>query len=136
MQHGAGAGTGRSEGSRRMIDRICWIILALIHAMPALAVVRPALISRLYGVDPGADVFTLLHHRAALFLAVVVICVWAALRPEVRQLASVVVGISMVSFVLIWWLSGMPPALRTIAIADLIGLPVLLYAAWQAFRGA
>jgi hypothetical protein len=117
-----------------MIERICWTILALIHAMPAFAAFRPALISRLYGVDPGADVFTLLHHRAALFLAVVVICVWAAFRPEVRQLASIAVGISMVSFVLIWWLSGMPPALRTIAVADLIGVPFLLYAAWHAFR--
>ena len=119
-----------------MIERICWTILALIHAMPALAAFRPALISRLYGVDPGADVFTLLHHRAALFVAVVVICVWAALRPKVRQLASVAVGISIVSFVLIWWLSGMSPALRTIAVVDLIGLPILCYVAWQAFRGA
>ena len=117
-----------------MIERICWVVLGLIHAIPALALFKPALISRLYGVDPGTDNFTLLHHRAALFLVVVVVCVWAALRPEVRPLASVAVGISMASFVLIWWLSGMPPALRTIAVADLIGLPVLLYAAWQAFR--
>ena len=118
-----------------MIERFCWIVLGLIHAMPALALFKPAWITRLYGVGPGTDSFTLLHHRAALFLAVVVICVWAALRPEVRQLASVAVAISMASFVLIWWLSGMPPALRTIAVADLIGLPVLFYAAWQAFRG-
>lgn len=117
-----------------MIERICWLILGLIHAVPALALFRPALISRLYGVDPGTDHFILLHHRAALFLVVVVVCVWAAFRPEVRQLASVAVGISMASFVVIWWLSGMPPALRSIAIADLIGLPVLLYVAWQAFR--
>lgn len=117
-----------------MIERICWIALGLVHAMPALAFFKPALISRLYGVDAGTDNFTLLHHRAALFLVVVVVCVWAAFRPEVRQLASIAVGISMASFVVIWWLSGMPPALRTIAVADLIGLPVLLYAAWQAFR--
>ena len=117
-----------------MIERLCWLALGLIHAMPAFAVFRPALISRLYGVASGTDGFTLLHHRAALFLAVVVICAWAALRPEVRPLACVAVGISMGSFVLIWWGSGMPPALRTIAVADLIGLPVLLSAAWQAFR--
>jgi hypothetical protein len=119
-----------------MIERVCWLVLGLIHVMPALAVFRPALISRLYGVDPGADSFTLLHHRAALFLAVVVICAWAAFRPEVRPLASVAVAISMVSFLLIWWGAGMPPVLRTIAVADLIGLPFLLYTAWQAFRGS
>lgn len=117
-----------------MIDRICWIILGLIHTMPALAFFKPALISRLYGVDPGTDSFTLMHHRAALFLVVVVVCIWAALRPDVRPLASVAVGISMGSFLLIWWWSGMPPALRTIAVADLIGLPILLYLAWKAFR--
>lgn len=118
-----------------MIERICWLVLGLIHAVPAFALFRPALIYRLYGIAPGTDGFTLMHHRAALFLVMVVVCVWAALRPDVRPLASVALGISMASFVAIWWLSGKSPALWTIAIADLLGLPVLLYVAWQAFRG-
>jgi hypothetical protein len=40
----------------------------------------------------------------------------------------------MVSFILVWWLSGASPGLRTIALADMIGLPVLLFVGWHAFR--
>lgn len=117
-----------------MITKIFWALLALIHAMPALALFRPALLTKMYGVEGGSDTFSLMHHRAALFLVIVLISFWAMARPEVRQLASVAVGISMGSFVLIWWLSGASPALRSIAVADMIGIPILLYVAWQAFR--
>ncbi len=119
-----------------MIAKICWALLGLIHVMPALALLKPALLTRMYGVEAGSDSFTLLHHRAALFLVIVVIAVWALIRPEVRQLATVAVGISMGSFVLIWWLAGGSPALKSIAVADMIGLPILLVAGWQAFRVA
>ena len=59
-------------------DRIAWALLALIHAMPALALFRPALLTRLYGAVPGDDSYLLLQHRAALFLVVVIVAVWAA----------------------------------------------------------
>lgn len=117
-----------------MIAKICWALLGVIHAIPAFALFRPALISSLYGVEPGSDNFTLLHHRAALFLAIVAICAWAIFRPEVRQLATVAVAISMVSFLAIWWLAGAPFALRSIAVADMIGLPVLVVAGWMAWQ--
>lgn len=119
-----------------MIERICWVLLMLLHVPPALALFRPAQLSVMYGVEPGSDSFALMQHRAALFLVIVVICIWAALRPEVRALASVAVGISMGSFLIIWWMSGMTPQLRVIAIADLIGVPVLLLAAGLAYRQA
>lgn len=90
----------------------------------------------MYGVGPGSGNFTLMHHRAALFLVVVIICIWAVFRPEVRQLAAVAVGISMMSFVIIWWLAGMSPQLKSIAVADLIGLAILLPAGWFAFTKA
>ena len=117
-----------------MIEKLCWALLALIHATPALALFRPALISKMYGIEAGTDSFTLMHHRAGLFVVIFVICLWALFRPEVRSLASVAVGRSMGSFVLIWWLAGASPALRGIAIADMIGLLILLYAGFQAFR--
>lgn len=117
-----------------MIEKICWALIALIHATPALAMFRPAMISQMYGIESGTDTFTLMQHRAGLFVIIFVICLWALLRPEVRPLASVAVGISMGSFVLIWWLAGASPALRGIAIADMIGLLILLYAGFQAFR--
>jgi hypothetical protein len=117
-----------------MMSIICWLALGLIHLLPAIAVFRPSMIVVLYGVDAGSTAFLLLHHRAALFLVVLVVCIWASLRPEVRPLATVAVAISMLSFLWLYAASGQPPELRRIAIADLIGLPFLAIAAWQAFR--
>lgn len=117
-----------------MAAAICWGVLAAIHALPALALFRPALIQRLYGVEPGSHLVLLLQHRAALFLVIVVACAWAAVRPETRQLAAASVGLSMLSFLLLYWSSGSPPALRGIALGDLAGLPFLAFAAWRAFR--
>lgn len=119
-----------------MIARICWAVLGLIHLLPALALFRPAMIGRLYGVEAGSTAFLLLHHRAALFLVVLVVCLWALARPEVRPLASVAVGISMLSFLWLYLAAGQLAALRQIAIADVIGLPFLVVAAWQALRPA
>ena len=116
-----------------MIAVICWGVLGLIHLLPALALFRPSMISALYGVPSGSTTFLLLHHRAALFLCVLLVCVWAALRPEVRPLASVVVAISMISFLWLYAAAGQPAALLQIAIADLAGLPFLAIAAWLAF---
>lgn len=116
-----------------MLQRIAWIILALIHFFPALAMIRPALISRLYGVAAGNDIFPLLHHRAALFFVIFLLCVWSAFDPASRRVASIGVGISMVSFLIIYWSAGAPSMLKTIAIADLIGIPFLAFVTWKAF---
>lgn len=118
-----------------MIERICWLALMLLHVPPALALLRPAQLVAMYGVDPASGTFALMQHRAALFCVVMVICGWAALRPEVRPLASITVGISMIAFLTIWWVAGMPAQLRIIALADLAGVPVLLLATWLALRG-
>ena len=114
--------------------RLAWVLLALLHALPAIALVRPSLLTTLYGVESAAPAYTLLWHRSALFAVILLICCWAAFRPEVRQLAAVAVAISMIGFLLIYWAQGTPADLRTIAIADLIGLPALAFVGWSAFR--
>jgi hypothetical protein len=116
-----------------MLELIAWLSLALVHLTPALAFFIPSLLTKLYGLTPGNALFLLLHHRAALFVAIFVICVWSAFDATPRRLASVAVAISMVSFVALFWLQGAPPALRQIAIVDLIGFPALFYAIWKAF---
>lgn len=113
---------------------ILWLILAAIHAMPALAFFRPAMLTRLYRLEPDNPLFLLMQHRAGLFVAVFVACVYAALVPEGRRLAVLVAGLSMVSFLVLYWQAGPPPALRRIAHVDLAGLPVLAGVAWLAFR--
>ena len=115
---------------------VCWGVLGAIHALPALALFRPGLVSEFYGVEAGLDTHLLLRHRAALFLVVCVICAWAAFRSETCQFATISVDISMVSFLLLYWLAGAPVALRAIAIGDLIGLPFLASAGWRVFRAA
>ena len=114
--------------------RLAWLFLALIHALPAIALVRPQLLTTLYGVEASSTVYALLWHRAALFAVVLLICCWAAVRPEVRKLAAVALAISMIGFLAIYWVQEGPANLRGIAIADLVGLPALAFVAWSAFR--
>ena len=116
-----------------MIERLAWGLLALVHITPALALFAPSLLTKLYGVKAGEPMFLLMHHRAALFLTVVVACIWCALDPTPRRLGVVLVAISMLSFLVLYFANSSPPALKQIAIADLIGLPALVYVAWKAF---
>jgi hypothetical protein len=116
-----------------MIERLAWGLLALVHITPALALFAPSLLIRLYGVQQGEPLFLLMHHRAALFLAVFVACIWCALDPTPRKLGVIIVAISMISFLALYFSNGSPPALKQIAIADLLGLPALLFVAWKAF---
>ena len=117
-----------------MMQPVLWLILAAIHAMPALALFRPATLTALYRLQPDNPLFLLMQHRAGLFFAVFVACIWAAFVPEGRRLAVLVVGISMVSFLVLYWKAGSPAPLRKIAQVDLLGLPVLAGVVWLAFR--
>jgi len=115
--------------------RISWVLLALIHVMPALVAFQPSLVSRLYGADPAGTIGVLLVHRGALFFAVFVAAAFAALDPAVHRLASLVVGISMISFLIIYAQAGWPTGpLRTIAMTDTVGLVPFAVAAWAAWR--
>jgi hypothetical protein len=113
--------------------RIGWGLLAAVHLMPALAFFRPAQMATLYRVNAENPLFSLMHHRAALFVVIFILCIWAALDPAVRKLAVVGVGFSMLSFLWIYWRAGSPAPLRTIATVDLIGLAPLALVAWDAF---
>jgi hypothetical protein len=96
------------------MQTLSWIVLALIHATPALALFRPDLLTRLYGVEPSNQLFVLMHHRAALFLVIVVICLWAIFDPGARRVAVVAVAVSMLAFLALYWMAGSPSSLQTI----------------------
>lgn len=117
-----------------MVQPILWLVLAAIHVLPALAFFRPAGLTALYRIDPGNPLFLLMQHRAGLFLAVFAACVFAAFVPEGRRLATIVVGISMISFLVLYWQAGSPAPLRTIAIADAVGVAIWPVVAFLAFR--
>ncbi len=114
-----------------LLTAAAWILLALVHLLPALALFLPKLITRLYGLAPGSANFLLMHHRAALFLGIVIACVWSAFDPRPRPLAAVMTALSMLSFLALYGLGKQPRELRSIAIADLVGLPALAFVVWQ-----
>ena len=119
-----------------MVQPILWQLLAAIHALPALAFFQPAMMTSLYQLQPDNPLFLLMQHRAALFLAVFAACIWAAFDPAGRRLATLIVSISMLTFLYLYFANGSPPALKRIAVVDLAGLPVLALAAFLAFRPA
>lgn len=116
-----------------MIERLCYAALALIHLQPAVMLFRPQAIGKLYRIDAGGPLHALLHHRAALFGIVILVCLWAIVDPAVRRLAVAVIATSMLSFLAVYWQSGSPGALKSIALVDMAGLPLLAFAAWRAF---
>lgn len=102
---------------------LSWLALVLVHAAPALAAFSPALRKRLYGVEENQTLAIMLAHRGALFLAIAAACAFAAFDAPARPLASLVVAISVLSFLLIYATHGSPKgALRTIAIVDAVAL--------------
>jgi hypothetical protein len=120
-----------------LATKICWLIIAAIHASPAAVLFRPALTNTLYGVAPDGAAGLLLVHRGGLFLAVFAVAVFAAFVPDARKAATIVAGISVLSFLAIYLLAGAPAGpLRTIALADLVALPPLAVVIWRAWLSA
>lgn len=117
-------------------EKVCYAAIALIHLQPASLLLRPQALRALYQVDSKGAVLTLLHHRAALFVIVVIACLWAMVDPASRRLAVTVIATSMISFLAIYWRAGAPVELKRIALADAVGLPFLAAAAWLAFSRA
>ena len=117
------------------LTKIAWAILAAIHILPALPLVRPQLLERLYGVSPGGDVGLLLTHRSVLFAGVLIAAITALFDLGGRRLASVVLAVSMVGFLILYVRAGAPAGeLRRIAFADLAGLAPLAFVCWRAWR--
>ena len=116
---------------------LCWIVLAAVHASPAAVLFRPALTESLYGVPPAGAAGLLLVHRGALFLGVFVVALFAAFSPEARKAATLLVGISMIGFLIVYAMAGAPQGpLRTIALVDAAALLPLALVAWRAWLAA
>ena len=118
-----------------VMTKAAWLMLALIHVAPALVFVAPSMVQRLYGVDPAGDLGVLLSHRGALFFAVLAAALFAFVDARAERLASLVVGISMIGFLLIYARAGFPAGpLRKIAITDAAGLLPLILVIVKAWR--
>lgn len=118
-----------------MLITLAWLALVLVHTPPALATFSPALRRRMYGVSEGGDLGVILTHRGVLFLAVAVICAYAALAPDGRRAASIVAAISVLGFLLLYAGAKFPKGpLRPIALADFIAVAPLVYVAIDTWR--
>jgi hypothetical protein len=115
----------------------CWVALAAVHASPAAVLFSPSLVEELYGVPASGASGVLLIHRGALFLAVVAVALFAAFNAEARKAATLLVGTSVIGFLLVYSMAGAPAgALRRIAVVDIVALVPLAFVTWRAWRGA
>jgi hypothetical protein len=116
------------------LTKAAWVVIALVHVLPSMVFFRPALAERLYGVSPSGEIGILLVHRGALFLAITVACIFAAMDESVRRAISCIAAISVIGFLIVYVNSGMPAgSLRTIALADaflLLPLAFVTFRAW------
>lgn len=114
-----------------------WTSLALavigaIHLLPVAPVFAPEALSRLYGITPGdTTLLVLMRHRALLLALVGLLCLWASWSTPMRPAALFAASLNVIGFLAFYALYGNPAgALRTIAIADLVALPLIAFAAW------
>ena len=115
---------------------LAWALLALIHAPPAAVLFAPSALPALYGIASDGELAVLLRHRGALFLGLVVLCLWALVDPGTRRAAGGVVGVSVVSFLVLYARAGFPAGpLRKVALVDALGLAPLLVVVVDGWRG-
>ncbi|CAN7540365.1 hypothetical protein LJR090_004559 [Bosea sp. LjRoot90] len=103
-------------------------IAGIVNLLPTIGVAGAGWLRSLYGFEiANPDLEILLRHRALLFGIVGVLLLAATLRPGLRDVAVLVAGASMASFIVIALLvGGYGPAIRKVVIADIIGLLALV----------
>ncbi len=115
---------------------LAWLALMLVHTPPAFAAFSGKLRRRMYGVDENGQLGIILAHRGVLFLAVALVCLYAALLPgDGRRSAALVTTISVVGFLILYLGAKAPKGpLRAIAIADAVALAPLAVVIIDAWR--
>ncbi len=114
----------------RFVVPVCLLLVALIHALPAIGLLGPARLQQLYGVAVGEpNLELLLRHRAVLFGLLAALLGWAAFHPALHRLGLVAGLASVLSFVLLAQAIGpLNPALTSVARVDLVALALLAIA--------
>lgn len=65
----------------------------------------------------------------------VTVALFAAFNPEARKAATLVVGISIIEFLLVYGMAGAPKRqLRTIAVVNAVALLLLVFVTWRAWK--
>ncbi len=104
------------------------VLAGIINLLPVVGMAGAAWLRSLYGLEiRSLDLEILLRHRAVLFGIVGGLLLVAAFRPGLRDVAVLVAGASMMSFIVIALLvGGYGPAIRKIVIVDIVGILALV----------
>ncbi len=104
------------------------VLAGIINLLPVVGMAGAAWLRSLYGLEiRSLDLEILLRHRAVLFGIVGGLLLLAAFRPGLRDVAVLVAGASMMSFIVIALLvGGYGPAIRKVVIVDIVGLLALV----------
>ncbi len=115
--------------SMELIFRICLFIAGIINLTPSILAFVPNKISKSYGVEvPDSNHEILLRHRAILFGIVGGLMIYSAIQKRNYDMATFVGMISMVSFVIFYFLSEgeTNSELSKVMKIDAVGIAILL----------
>ena len=104
------------------------VLAGTINLLPVVGMAGAAWLRSLYGLEiRSLDLEILLRHRAVLFGIVGGLLLVAVFRPGLRDVAVIVAGASMMSFIVIALLvGGYGPAIRKVVIVDIVGILALV----------
>ena len=106
----------------------CFIAVGMVKAYPAIVVVQPGQLARLYRLDPGRpDLVALLRHRGLMLGLIGGFLIVAGLVPSWRLPAAGMGLISMAGFAILVATSAQSnPALHSVARIDVVLAAILV----------
>jgi riboflavin transporter FmnP len=106
------------------------VVVAIIHLLPLLGVLGAPQLASFYGLDfSDPNLAILMRHRAVLFGLMGAFFVYAAFKPVLQPIAFVAGFVSIVSFLVLAWMTGdYNPQVARICTGDLVALVALVVA--------
>ena len=113
------------------------IIVGVIHLLPLSGALGPERLNSLYGLDfAEPNLAILMRHRAVLFGLLGLFLIYAALRPALQPLALIAGFVSVVSFLVLAYITGgYNAAVARVVAADWVALACLAAAAVAMLTG-
>ena len=111
------------------VFRVCLFIAGVINFVPSFLVFLPDKIRSSYGIEiPDANYELLLRHRAVLFGIIGGVMIYAAIRKRHYALSVTMGLISMISFVVLFYLMDgtLNPELTKVMKIDMGGIIILI----------
>jgi hypothetical protein len=110
---------------------VLFVAVGLLNLYPVVGAISAEQLTNLYGIGiTSPDLETLMRHRAVMLGLIGGFLLVAAFRPALRVPAAFVGLVSMMSFVILAFMSGdIGPGVRRVAIADIAG-SVIVILAW------